>query len=84
MCVYDRGDTVWAASVDEGDEFESAVAMYDQLCKLHPEVEEYKLYKAQSLHKSGNYAEAVSSDFPQRSVCQASRPSRYTTMFTRT
>ena len=65
-------------------DFESAVAMYDQLCKLHPEVEEYKLYKAQSLHKSGNYAEAVSSDFPQRSVCQASRPSRYTAMFTRT
>ena len=41
-------------------DFESAVTMYDQLCKLHPEVEEYKLYKAQSLHKSGNYTEAVS------------------------
>ena len=30
---------------------------YEKLIKLHPEVEEYKMYYAQSLHKAGMFAE---------------------------
>ena len=39
-------------------DFANATAMYDQLVKLQPNVEEYKFYKAQCLYKDGKYAEA--------------------------
>mmetsp|Transcript_8897 Transcript_8897/g.15421 ORF Transcript_8897/g.15421 Transcript_8897/m.15421 type:complete len:646 (-) Transcript_8897:521-2458(-) len=38
--------------------FESATHMYEQLTKLYPDNQEYKLYYAQSLHKKGVYSEA--------------------------
>ena len=37
----------------------SATAAYEQLVAICPEVEEYKLYYAQSLYKSGSYPEAT-------------------------
>ncbi|KAF1779373.1 Tetratricopeptide repeat-containing domain [Phytophthora cactorum] len=35
--------------------FHQAVGMYEQLCANYPEVDEYQLYLAQSLYKSGQY-----------------------------
>lgn len=40
-------------------QFELAVQMYEQLVRLYPTNEEYKLYYAQSLHKAGIYPEAA-------------------------
>ncbi|XP_047214871.1 tetratricopeptide repeat protein 30A-like [Girardinichthys multiradiatus] len=40
-------------------DFSSAAECYEQLTQLHPEVEEYKLYYAQSLYKAGAYPEAT-------------------------
>ncbi|RHY32197.1 hypothetical protein DYB32_002780, partial [Aphanomyces invadans] len=35
--------------------FHNAVSMYEQLCKLFPDVEDYHLYYAQALYKAGQY-----------------------------
>ncbi|KAG2521541.1 hypothetical protein BBO99_00005559 [Phytophthora kernoviae] len=35
--------------------FHQAVGMYEQLCASYPEVDEYQLYLAQALYKSGQY-----------------------------
>lgn len=35
--------------------FHQAVGMYEQLCANYPDVDEYQLYLAQSLYKSGQY-----------------------------
>jgi tetratricopeptide repeat protein 30 len=40
-------------------DFHNSVSMYEQLVKYYPEVEEYKIYHAQSLYKAGMYAEAM-------------------------
>ncbi|KAM6904943.1 intraflagellar transport protein 70A [Xenentodon cancila] len=40
-------------------DFASAAECYEQLTQLHPEVEEYKVYYAQSLYKAGAYSEAT-------------------------
>eukprot|EP00611_Tribonema_gayanum_P021738 TRINITY_DN4238_c0_g1_i1.p1 TRINITY_DN4238_c0_g1~~TRINITY_DN4238_c0_g1_i1.p1 ORF type:complete len:650 (-),score=302.97 TRINITY_DN4238_c0_g1_i1:45-1994(-) len=40
-------------------QFKSAALMYEQLVKVCPGVEEYKVYLAQSLYKAGAYAEAT-------------------------
>lgn len=40
-------------------DFPSAVAAYEALLKLYPDVEEYKLYYAQSLYKAGLYMDAM-------------------------
>ena len=39
-------------------DFGAAAATYEQLVKLCPEVEEYRMYYAQTLYKSGMYPEA--------------------------
>ncbi|XP_017161659.1 intraflagellar transport protein 70A [Poecilia reticulata] len=44
-------------------DFSSAAECYEQLTQLHPEVEEYKLYSAQSLYKAGAYSEATKASF---------------------
>uniref|UniRef100_A0A3P9MIV1 Tetratricopeptide repeat protein 30 n=1 Tax=Oryzias latipes TaxID=8090 RepID=A0A3P9MIV1_ORYLA len=44
-------------------DFPAAAECYEQLTQLHPEVEEYKLYYAQSLYKAGAYAEATKASF---------------------
>ncbi|KAK7938726.1 hypothetical protein WMY93_002052 [Mugilogobius chulae] len=44
-------------------DFSSAAECYEQLTALHPEVEDYKLYYAQSLYKSGAYPEASKASF---------------------
>ncbi|XP_061906275.1 intraflagellar transport protein 70A [Entelurus aequoreus] len=44
-------------------DFSSAAECYEQLTQLHPEVEEYKVYYAQSLYKAGSYAEATKASF---------------------
>lgn len=44
-------------------DFGSAAECYEQLTQLHPEVEEYKLYYAQSLYKAGAYSEATKASF---------------------
>uniref|UniRef100_A0A3B5MX76 Tetratricopeptide repeat protein 30 n=1 Tax=Xiphophorus couchianus TaxID=32473 RepID=A0A3B5MX76_9TELE len=44
-------------------DFSSAAECYEQLTQLHPEVEEYKLYYAQSLYKAGAYSEATKASF---------------------
>ncbi|XP_075871843.1 intraflagellar transport protein 70A isoform X2 [Nelusetta ayraudi] len=44
-------------------DFGSAAECYEQLSQLHPEVEDYKVYYAQSLYKSGAYPEAVKASF---------------------
>ena len=36
-----------------------AVSAYEQLIGICPDVEEYKLYYAQSLYKAGQYPEAA-------------------------
>ena len=40
-------------------DYSNAVNMYEQLVKLFSEVEEYKIYYAQCLHKAGVYADAT-------------------------
>ena len=40
-------------------DFENAAQMYERLVKVYQEVDEYKLYYAQSLHKAGMYPEAL-------------------------
>ncbi|XP_047427983.1 tetratricopeptide repeat protein 30A isoform X1 [Mugil cephalus] len=44
-------------------DFTNAAECYEQLTQLHPEVEEYKVYYAQSLYKSGAYPEATKASF---------------------
>ncbi|KAM9784441.1 intraflagellar transport protein 70A isoform 1-T1 [Syngnathus typhle] len=44
-------------------DFSSAAECYEQLTQLHPEVEEYRVYYAQSLYKAGAYAEATKASF---------------------
>eukprot|EP00064_Thunnus_orientalis_P020592 superscaffoldBa00005742_g20732 len=44
-------------------DFTNAAECYEQLTQLHPEVEEYKVYYAQSLYKAGAYAEATKASF---------------------
>uniref|UniRef100_A0A3Q0STF4 Tetratricopeptide repeat protein 30 n=1 Tax=Amphilophus citrinellus TaxID=61819 RepID=A0A3Q0STF4_AMPCI len=44
-------------------DFANAAECYEQLTQLHPEVEEYKLYYAQSLYKAGAYPEATKASF---------------------
>lgn len=44
-------------------DFGSAAECYEQLTQLHPEVEEYKVYYAQSLYKAGAYPEATKASF---------------------
>lgn len=41
----------------------NAAECYEQLTQLHPEVEEYKVYYAQSLYKAGAYPEATKASF---------------------
>jgi len=40
-------------------DFRSAAQCYEELLKFHPEVDSYKLYYAQCLHKAGLYPEAT-------------------------
>ena len=40
-------------------DYSNAVDMYEQLVKFFSEVEEYKIYYAQCLHKAGVYADAT-------------------------
>jgi len=40
-------------------DFANATVMYEQLLKVHPSSEEYKLYLAQSLFKDGKYEQAL-------------------------
>lgn len=40
-------------------DFPNAVRMYDQLVKICPDVQEYRVYYAQSLYKAGLYSEAA-------------------------
>ncbi|XP_028268763.1 intraflagellar transport protein 70A isoform X2 [Parambassis ranga] len=44
-------------------DFSNAAECYEQLTQLHPEVEEYKVYYAQSLYKAGAYPEATKASF---------------------
>ncbi|XP_062263605.1 intraflagellar transport protein 70A isoform X1 [Platichthys flesus] len=44
-------------------EFINAAECYEQLTQLHPEVEDYKVYYAQSLYKAGAYPEANKASF---------------------
>jgi len=44
-------------------DFPNAVRMYEQLTKLFPEVQEYRIYFAQSLYKAGLYPEATRACF---------------------
>ncbi|KAM8825310.1 intraflagellar transport protein 70A isoform 1-T1 [Synchiropus picturatus] len=44
-------------------DFSAAAECYEQLTQLHPEVEEYKVYHAQSLYKAGAYADATKASF---------------------
>nr|XP_049600386.1 tetratricopeptide repeat protein 30A isoform X2 [Syngnathus scovelli] len=44
-------------------DFSGAAECYEQLTQLHPEVEEYRVYYAQSLYKAGAYAEATKASF---------------------
>jgi len=40
-------------------DFANASQVYERLCNMCPEVEEYKVYWAQAMFKSGQYAEAI-------------------------
>jgi len=40
-------------------DFENAAQMYERLVKVYPEVDDYKLYYAQALHKACMYPEAL-------------------------
>ena len=42
-------------------DFQRAVQTYEQLVKICPDVEEYKIYYSQSLFKAGMYPEATRS-----------------------
>lgn len=44
-------------------DFTNSAECYEQLTQLHPEVEEYKVYYAQSLFKAGAYPEATKASF---------------------
>ncbi|XP_037332946.2 intraflagellar transport protein 70A isoform X2 [Pungitius pungitius] len=44
-------------------DFTNSADCYEQLTQLHPEVEEYKVYYAQALYKSGAYPEATKASF---------------------
>lgn len=44
-------------------DFTNSAECYEQLTQLHPEVEEYKVYYAQSLYKAGAYPEALKASF---------------------
>ncbi|KAM6914422.1 intraflagellar transport protein 70A isoform 1-T1 [Lycodopsis pacificus] len=44
-------------------DFTNSADCYEQLTQLHPEVEEYKVYYAQSLYKAGAYPEAMKASF---------------------
>uniref|UniRef100_A0A3Q3XPA5 Tetratricopeptide repeat protein 30 n=1 Tax=Mola mola TaxID=94237 RepID=A0A3Q3XPA5_MOLML len=44
-------------------DFSSSAECYEQLTQLHPEVEEYKVYYAQSLYKAGAFPEATKATF---------------------
>uniref|UniRef100_A0A8C9XX20 Tetratricopeptide repeat protein 30 n=1 Tax=Sander lucioperca TaxID=283035 RepID=A0A8C9XX20_SANLU len=44
-------------------DFTNSAECYEQLTQLHPEVEEYKVYYAQSLYKAGAYPEATKASF---------------------
>nr|XP_020460563.1 tetratricopeptide repeat protein 30A-like isoform X3 [Monopterus albus] len=44
-------------------DFTSAAECYEQLTQLHPDVEEYKVYYAQSLYNAGAYPEATKASF---------------------
>lgn len=44
-------------------DFGSSAECYEQLTQLHPDVEEYKVYHAQSLYKAGAYPEATKASF---------------------
>ncbi|XP_008292707.1 intraflagellar transport protein 70A [Stegastes partitus] len=44
-------------------DFTNASECYEQLTQLHPEVEEYKVYYAQSLYKAGAYPDATKASF---------------------
>ncbi|XP_042360451.1 tetratricopeptide repeat protein 30A isoform X1 [Plectropomus leopardus] len=44
-------------------DFTNSAECYEQLTQLHPEVEEYKVYYAQSLYKAGAYPEAMKASF---------------------
>uniref|UniRef100_A0A4W5JM32 Tetratricopeptide repeat protein 30 n=1 Tax=Hucho hucho TaxID=62062 RepID=A0A4W5JM32_9TELE len=44
-------------------DFTNAAECYEQLTQLHPEVEEYKLYYAQSLYGACAYPEAMKATF---------------------
>eukprot|EP00743_Colponemidia_sp_Colp-15_P002645 GILK01002867.1.p1 GENE.GILK01002867.1~~GILK01002867.1.p1 ORF type:complete len:660 (+),score=136.56 GILK01002867.1:205-2184(+) len=52
-------------------DFRSSAAMYEQLTKFFPDVEEYRIYHAQTLYKAGMYPEATRAcqqiDNPQHS-----------------
>ena len=59
-------------------DFTNAAECYEQLTQLHPEVEEYKVYYAQSLYKAGAYPEATKASFV------LDNPSSHTKVFTHT
>uniref|UniRef100_H3D143 Tetratricopeptide repeat protein 30 n=1 Tax=Tetraodon nigroviridis TaxID=99883 RepID=H3D143_TETNG len=44
-------------------DFSGSAECYEQLTQLHPEVEDYKVYYAQSLYKAGAYPEATKASF---------------------
>ncbi|XP_013888312.1 intraflagellar transport protein 70A isoform X2 [Austrofundulus limnaeus] len=44
-------------------DFSSSAECYEQLSQLHPEVEDYRLYYAQSLYRAGAYPEATKASF---------------------
>uniref|UniRef100_A0A4W3IZ88 Tetratricopeptide repeat protein 30 n=1 Tax=Callorhinchus milii TaxID=7868 RepID=A0A4W3IZ88_CALMI len=44
-------------------EFSNAADCYEQLIQIHPEVDDYKLYHAQSLYKACMYSEAMKATF---------------------
>lgn len=49
-------------------DYVNASDCYEQLSMMHPEVEDYKLYYAQSLHKACLYQEAM------KVACQIDNP----------
>lgn len=59
-------------------DFTNSAECYEQLTQLHPEVEEYKVYYAQSLYKAGAYPEATKASFV------LDNPSSHTKVFTKT
>lgn len=54
-------------------DFASAVLTYEKLTKFHPDVEEYKIYLAQSLYKAGCYADATRAALRVDSIQYAQR-----------